>query len=74
MRKCLALNDLPEILDVSHVKDYLRIGKNDAYNLCHSGQFDILRIGKKRIKIRKDAFIEWLTGQKAEATAIRKID
>lgn len=49
------------VLDVEDIQQILQIGKRQAYELCHSNQFGILRVGK-RIKISKDVFVAWLNG------------
>ena len=53
------VEDLPLSLTVSDVAKALRIGKNNAYELCHSVNFPSVTIGN-RIIVPKLAFIEWL--------------
>lgn len=55
------LEMLPSVLDVTHVQNILGIGRRQAYELVNSGQFHVVRTGK-RIKIAKNVFISWLTG------------
>lgn len=52
---------LPPVLEVSDIQRYLKIGRNQAYELCNSGQFHVVRIGRL-IKISRDVFIKWLDG------------
>ncbi|GGG09632.1 helix-turn-helix domain-containing protein [Paenibacillus abyssi] len=55
------LETLPPVLDVTHIQTVLGIGRRQAYELVNSGQFHVVRAGK-RIKIAKDVFVSWLTG------------
>lgn len=52
---------LPSVLDVSHIQTILGIGRRQAYELVNSGQFHVVRAGK-RIKVAKNVFVSWLTG------------
>ena len=53
--------ELKETLDVVDIQSILGIGRRQAYQLINSGQFHIVRIGK-RIKISRKVFFEWLYG------------
>jgi hypothetical protein len=53
--------ELPPVLDVKHLQQILGIGRVQAYDLANSGQFHVVRIGK-RIKISREVFINWLEG------------
>ncbi|TYQ18275.1 UNVERIFIED_CONTAM: excisionase family DNA binding protein [Acetivibrio alkalicellulosi] len=53
------VEQLPLSLTVSDISRILRIGKQNAYDLCHSKGFPSVQIGK-RIIVPKPAFIEWL--------------
>lgn len=55
-------NTQSETLDVFDIQTILGIGRRQAYELVNSGQFHVVRIGK-RIKISKDVFFEWLNGK-----------
>lgn len=55
------LEELPEVLEVADIQKFLDIGRNQAYDLCNSGQFYILRIGRS-IKIPKQSFVNWFLG------------
>ncbi|MBG9589895.1 DNA-binding protein [Cytobacillus firmus] len=57
-------NEYPNVLDVSHVQTILGIGRRQAYELVNSGQFHIVRVGR-RIRISKNVFFEWLNGKEA---------
>jgi hypothetical protein len=55
------LEMLPPVLDVTHIQSILGIGRRQAYELVNSGQFHVVRAGK-RIKVARKVFICWLTG------------
>lgn len=55
--------ELPEVLNVKHIKEFLRTGKDQAYDLVNSGVFHSVRMGKKRILIPRDGFLDWLDGK-----------
>lgn len=57
----LELDRYPTALDVSDIQAILGIGRRQAYELVNSGQFHIVRIGK-RIKVSRDVFFNWLNG------------
>ncbi len=57
-------DDLPVTLNVQDVAIVLGISRVNAYNLCHSVGFPVIRIGK-RILIPKHRFIGWLEQQGA---------
>lgn len=52
---------LPDVLDVKDIKEFLNIGRVQAYELVNSGEFHVIRLNR-RIKIPKKAFIEWFEG------------
>lgn len=55
----------PETYSVADIQKKLGIGVNQAYELCHSGQFHTLKIGRT-IKVPKEAFEDWFHGRKRE--------
>jgi hypothetical protein len=55
------INEYPVVLDVSHIQAILGMGRRQAYELANSGQFHVVRVGK-RIKISRDVFFRWLNG------------
>lgn len=61
----LEVEELPPILEVSDIQRYLKIGKNQAYDLCNSGQFHVVRVGRL-IKVKREVFLMWLEGSKQE--------
>lgn len=54
-------NKYPVALDVADIQTILGIGRRQAYELVSSGQFHVVRIGK-RIKVSRDIFFKWLNG------------
>lgn len=53
------IDELPLSLTVTDVSRILGIGKQNAYELCHSEGFPSVMIGR-RIIIPKLAFIRWM--------------
>jgi excisionase family DNA binding protein len=56
------LERYPDVLNVEDIQEILGIGRRQAYDLVASGQFHSVRVGK-RIKIFKEVFVQWLSGQ-----------
>ncbi|MCZ8513555.1 helix-turn-helix domain-containing protein [Paenibacillus filicis] len=54
-------DEYPSVLDVKDIQNILNIGRVQAYELVNSGQFHVVKIGR-RIKISKDVFVSWLEG------------
>lgn len=44
---------------VEEIRSILNIGRRQAYDLCHSGAFRIVRIGRV-IRVSKSSFDKWL--------------
>ena len=44
---------------VPDIMEILQIGRNNAYELCNSNTFNVIRIGKL-IRIPKSSFDRWL--------------
>lgn len=61
----LSTDDLPPVLKVEDIQKFLTIGRNQAYDLCNSGQFHVVKIGRS-IKIPRDSFVRWFLGENAE--------
>ncbi|SFS83857.1 helix-turn-helix domain-containing protein [Paenibacillus sp. BC26] len=57
----MAEDNYPQVLDVVHIQTILGIGRRQAYELANSGQFHVVRAGK-RIKVAREVFISWLKG------------
>jgi excisionase family DNA binding protein len=52
----------PDVLNVSDIQEILGIGRKQAYELVHSGEFHVIKIGK-RIKVSKNVLINWIEGR-----------
>lgn len=59
MQKCYSYNELPPIMTVLQLGEFLGIGRNQAYALARSGQIDVLRIGCQ-IRIPRHAVLRYL--------------
>lgn len=59
-------DDYPDILNVSDIQTLLGIGRKQAYELVHSGNFHVINIGK-RIKVSKNVLINWIEGGSSNA-------
>ncbi|KEI00089.1 helix-turn-helix domain-containing protein (plasmid) [Clostridium botulinum] len=57
------MKDLPELLTVEEMANFLKIQKNKAYNLIYKKQVPILRLGSQ-IRIPKCLFIKWIRENK----------
>lgn len=55
------IENLPDVLEPSDIKEYLKISKTAAYQLVQSNQFHVVKVGRK-YKIPKNAFIKWFEG------------
>jgi hypothetical protein len=57
------LNGYPEVLDPKHIKEILRIGEKQTYELLNRDPppFHYVRVGRM-IKVSKVIFEKWLTG------------
>jgi hypothetical protein len=53
--------ELPCVLDAKDIKEFLGIGVNQSYELLHSKQFHVVKIGRT-YRVDKDVFIKWLQG------------
>ncbi|MEB2589427.1 helix-turn-helix domain-containing protein [Bacillus cereus] len=53
------LDGLPDILTVMELKEYLGIGREQAYTLVNNKDFPVKKIGR-RILIYKPNLIRWL--------------
>jgi hypothetical protein len=55
------ITDLPEVLEVRHLQNFLGIGRSQAYKLANSNSFHVVNVGK-RILIPKNSFLRWFMG------------
>lgn len=49
----------PSVLKVKDIKSILQIGRVQAYDLIHSGEFPVKKIGNT-YRIPKEPFVAWL--------------
>lgn len=61
----LNVDDLPPVLKVEDIQRFLTIGRNQAYDLCNSGQFHVVKVGRS-IKIPREPFVKWFLGGSEE--------
>ena len=55
-------DDLPVILNASHVAQILGISKTLAYQLFRRGDFPTVQLGRRKL-VSRDAFITWFNRQ-----------
>jgi hypothetical protein len=60
-------NNLPPVLDVIDIKEFLKIGERQAYDLVNSNQFHVVRINR-RIKVPRESFLNWFLGKSEKFT------
>ena len=58
------VEELPLVLTPMDIAAVLGISRNTAYELIHSEDFPILRIGKQ-YRVSRKRFLTWLEGQAA---------
>lgn len=51
--------NLPHVLSAPEVADFLRIGRNNAYDLIRSGKLHCVRIGRS-IRVPRQAVLDFL--------------
>jgi Helix-turn-helix domain len=57
----LTREELPEVMTVKDVREFLGIGRRQSYELMEHPPFHVARVGKL-YKISKKSFIEWFDG------------
>lgn len=57
------MNELPELISVKEMREYLGCSNQKAYTLIKSKDFPAFKIGTS-YKIRKEDFIIWINNQK----------
>lgn len=62
-----AVENLPPVLTVIEIAQFLRIGRTMAYELTRRKDFPAVRIGRA-VRVPRDRFLAWLEqqGQQAE--------
>ncbi|TLS53383.1 helix-turn-helix domain-containing protein [Paenibacillus antri] len=54
------LEGYPPVLDVNHVREIFRIGRDSAYRLMKSGEFRVIQAGKQ-LRVARSVLEEYLT-------------
>ncbi|MFB5193172.1 helix-turn-helix domain-containing protein [Alicyclobacillus fastidiosus] len=54
----MSYQELPDVLTMTDVAKYLRIGRTKAYELAYNPDFPAIRIGRC-VRVTKDAFLRW---------------
>lgn len=62
--------DLPELITVYELRDYLKCGHNQAYELVRRKDFPSFKIGSKYY-VNKSALAEWIERQSKKLTKAR---
>jgi excisionase family DNA binding protein len=57
------LKDLPLVLKVEQVAEILGVSKRRAYEIMDLKTFPLLKVGRSK-RVSRDAFFQWLEGQK----------
>ena len=50
--------ELPEVMEVKDIQQFLKISRNTAYDLIKRKEFPTIKIGRL-LRIRKESFLEW---------------
>lgn len=56
--------DLPVVLNVHEVADYIGMARSNAYELVKRADFPAFRVGK-RVFVPRDQFLAWIDNQVA---------
>ena len=56
-------NDKKVMLDVKNVMEMMGICKPKAYEIFNSGQFHVVKVGRKYM-VHEEVFQDWLKGKK----------
>lgn len=56
-------DDLPDLLTVPEVQEYLRIGRSTAYGLVKAGEIRSVRFGGT-LRVPREALVEFLDASK----------
>jgi hypothetical protein len=63
MSNKITREELPDVMTVKDVREYLEIGRRQSYLLMENPPFHVVRVGKL-FKISKVNFLRWLDGEK----------
>ncbi|PLS01945.1 helix-turn-helix domain-containing protein [Neobacillus cucumis] len=53
--------ELPDVLEVKDIQNFLRISRCQAYKLVKTNSFRVVKVGK-RILVPKKSFLNWFDG------------
>ena len=75
MKSCkyLSAEELPMILNVQEVSDFIGLGMSQTYDLIRRIDFPAFKIGN-RILVPRDKFLAWIDNQSAEKEALFYVD
>lgn len=75
MKSCKykSADELPMVLNVNEVSDYIGLGMSQAYELIKRVDFPAFKVGN-RIFIPKSQFLSWIDNQTAEKEALFYVD
>ena len=59
MHDMYSMEEIPPILTVPEVGEFLGIGRSNAYALARSGQIEVIRIGKQ-FKVPRHALLKFI--------------
>lgn len=51
-------SELPEVMTIKDVQEFLKISKNTAYDLIKREEFPVVRLGRL-LRINREKFFEW---------------
>lgn len=75
MKSCkyLSAEELPMILNVQEVSDFIGLGMSQTYDLIRRIDFPAFKIGN-RIFVPRDKFLAWIDNQSAEKEDLFYVD
>ena len=75
MKSCkyMSAEELPMILNVQEVSDFIGLGMSQTYDLIRRIDFPAFKIGN-RIFVPRDKFLDWIDNQSAEKEALFYVD
>lgn len=62
-------DNLPDLLTLKELQEFLQIGRNTALEYCHNPSFPSIKIGRKW-RIPKEQLKEWIAKQVEEASSV----
>ena len=51
-------SELPEVMTIKDVQEFLKISKKTAYDLIKREEFPVVRLGRL-LRINREKFLEW---------------